>query len=275
MLRTLSSKLLPLKHVASRAVVARTLPALTTATPYLQNLCEFSTKVHRRKNTTVDTTHEKEYDPVQQQESTWSPWYDDFFRARGGFDDVFARDPFFAPFFQRRGGDDPFERMRKEIMSEVMPVLRSPLAKTPFPSRLVRASPGYEIKESKGVYEIALDIPHGLETKDLKVELGQDGTIVHVSGERKHTSDDAESFTRFSKRFSIGDGVDAERLQANFSEGCLVIRVPKLEAADQPKRQIPITNRPHEELTEDEMRYKSYNDAFDESDWVETGKKAA
>jgi HSP20 family protein len=230
--------------------------------------------VNATGNTTNQSNNKEENVPVRSQPKRsmgMSPW-DNFFRTRAGFDDVFAHDPFFAPLF--RDGEDPFERMRRDIMMDWMPVLRSTRPKS-LSSRLVRTSPGYEIKESEGAYEIALDIPDGLETKDLQVELERDGSVVHISGERQHSADGVESMTRFSKRFSIGDGVDAENIQANFADGCLVIHAPKLAMENQAKRLIPISNRPHKQITDEELRQKNYNDEFDESDWVETGKKAA
>jgi HSP20 family molecular chaperone IbpA len=70
-----------------------------------------------------------------------------------GFDDLFAReDPFAHPFFGARPGESFFDSL--------MPVLRN------FPANLhatlLCSSPGYEIKESDGTYEIAIDIPDGI-----------------------------------------------------------------------------------------------------------------
>ena len=178
------------------------------------------------------------------------------------------RDPFFSR--EMRMMDDSFDRIEKMMM----PVLRStyPAARA---GTLLKASPGYEIKESEGSYEIALDIPEGLETKDLKVELERDGTVVHVSGKRHFEKDGVESSMQFSKRFTIGMNIDKDNIQANFADGCLVIRAPKLVTEEEGNRQIPITSQPHQIPSEEEVRQKDYSDEFDESDWAETGKKAA
>jgi HSP20 family molecular chaperone IbpA len=100
------------------------------------------------------------------------------------FDDFFGRDPF-APFFSRRDWD-PF--------THIMPVLK----KFPsFDTTLLRSSPGYEIKEGKSSYQIAIDIPDGVEASDMKVDVEQDGTVLHVSGERKFKKDNRIIQTRF------------------------------------------------------------------------------
>ena len=288
MLRTTLARKLA---VASRAMPAR-------AAPFgMQRVCEFATTTttttprrtapktvqKEEEDTSVATTTKRhDYDHSMARKSPW----DAFFRTNsssGGFDDWMLghhlfEDPFFSSFVKH---DPLLERMRQDVINMTMPVVRfrGPIGPTNN-SRLVRASPGYEIKESDGNYEIVLDIPQGLERQDLKVELERDGTIVHISGEQRReekSGDDQQSsttvMTRFSKRFSIGDQVDTERMQANLSDGCLVIRAPKLPV-EAKKRQIEITNKPHLEMSEEEIRHKNYNDAFDESDWAEEGKKA-
>lgn len=184
----------------------------------------------------------------------------------GGFDDIFAGDPFFArdpfaPFFSRRL--DPFEH--------IMPVLRDfPMDKS---KTLLRSSPGYDIKESGTSYEIAVNVPKGVDASDMNVELENDGTVLHLSGERKTEKEGSVSEMRFDKRFTIGTNVDTENITANLDEGVLILKAPKLkpQIAEKPKHTIPITKQPHAMLDE-EVVQTNYSDAFDESDWAETGK---
>lgn len=267
--------------IASRAMPAR-------AAPFgIQRVCEFATTPRRTASKTAKKDEDTSVKTTKRQDdrvmAMTSP-LNAFFRtnSNGGFDDWMLghhlwEDPFLASFFQH---DPLLERMRQDVINmTTMPVVRY-RGPTTGTSRLVRASPGYEIKESDGNYEIALDIPQGLEQNDLKVELEGDGTIVHISGEQRReekSDNDQQSsttvVTRFSKRFSIGDQVDTEYMQANFADGCLVIRAPKVPVETK-KRQIEITNKPHLEMSDEEIRHKNYNDAFDESDWAEVGKKA-
>jgi HSP20 family protein len=175
-----------------------------------------------------------------------------------GFDDFFGRDPF-APFFSRRDWD-PF--------THIMPVLK----KFPsFDSTLLRSSPGYEIKEGKSTYQIAIDVPDGVEASDMKVEVEQDGTVLHVSGERKVKKDNRVIQTRFDNHFTIGPNIDTDNLTANLSDGVLIVKAPKLVVEEEKKKTIAITQKPHD-LSEEEVLQKSYSDAFDESDFAEAGK---
>lgn len=190
-----------------------------------------------------------------------------FFRPfSSGFDDVFNSDPFFAPF--RRGRTfDPF--------ADMMPVLKKDLGD--FDSTtLLRSSPSYEIKESRGTYQIAIDVPEGIKASDMKVELEQDGSVLHVTGERKTEENNRVLHTRFDKHFSMGPNIDVEKLSANLDDGVLVVKAPKIRVDDEPpasSQRINITEQPHV-MTDDELMQKTYSDAFDESDFAEAGKEA-
>jgi HSP20 family protein len=172
----------------------------------------------------------------------------------GGFDDFFAhpflmsRDPF-APFFSR-------QHRHNHIPNTTL--LRS-------------LSPGYEIKEHNGTYEIAVHVPDGVNASDVAVELENDGTVLNVSGERRQEDENGKllSAMRFGKRFTIGTNVDTDNITANLSNGVLVLTAPKIETEQ--KRTIAITEKPHV-ASEDEMKQKSYSDECDESDWAEAGK---
>jgi HSP20 family molecular chaperone IbpA len=191
----------------------------------------------------------------------------------GGFDDFFAppslmsRDPF-APFFSRR--ESPF--------NDNMPLFRNfPLHHHPHPTmtRVHRSSPGYEIKESDGTYEIAVDVPDGVKASDVTVCLENDGTLLHLSGEQRREERGMVSETRFEKRFTIGSNVDTDNITANLSDGVLVLTAPKIETEQ--KRRIAITENSHAPgklVSDEEVNQKSYSDAYDESDLAETGKVA-
>jgi HSP20 family protein len=184
-----------------------------------------------------------------------------------GFDDLLARgDPFSHPFLGAR---------REPFFDTLMPVLRNFPAKNDPRSTLLRSSPGYEIKENDGTYEIAIDIPDGIQASDMKVELEHDGTVLHLSGGRKVEEKGKIFTTQFNKRFTIGPNVKTDNITANFSDGVLVLTAPKIEKVlETPKHPtIAVTDIPHGDLpTDQEMIQKDYSVEVDESDPVETGK---
>ena len=162
-----------------------------------------------------------------------------------GFDDLFARsdDLFFAhPFFRSRR--EPF------FDRDLMPVLKQKKNGTSSPSpgvTILRSSPGYEIKEDDEFYEICISIPEDIGTSDMKVEVEQNGTVLHVSGGRKVEEEGNVSAMEFSKRFTIGHNVETDKIAANFSEGLLVVKAPKITTTpEEPKHTIVVTENPHE-----------------------------
>ena len=215
----------------------------------------------------------------------------------GRFDDILARDPFFEPFHR-----DPFFGSRANAVDSVFDRMLNgfpfPVTRSGSQSRhnawtsLLRSSPAYEIKETDNMYEVAVQIPKGLQAPDLSVEVDEENDVIHISGMRKDeesegsTEEDENkprrkmmSETRFDKMFRMdGAIVNMEELTANFSDGLLVLKVPKFDAdVLQPKKtKVSITENPHEDegvATNEEVNQKTYSDEFDESDWAETGKK--
>jgi len=218
----------------------------------------------------------------------------------GGFDDLFAvptiRDPFLTHpfFFNRFPTKTPSLLSRafddEDLWTDIMPVLRRRRGgRVPGSGGggfLRAASPGYEIEERDGTYEISVDVPDGVCPDDMTVEVEDDGSVLHVSGRRRTENDEGTvvSETRFDKSFTIGPNVDVERLTASFQEedGVLVLSAPKLaiegEGAEEQeetpsRRRIEITKAKALPLGDEEIAQKTFGDAFDESDWAEAGKK--
>ena len=138
-------------------------------------------------------------------------------RSPFGFDDLLV------PFFDH----DPFQDL-------LMPVLPN------FPRTnemtLLRSSPGYEINEKEGKCMISLDLP-GVKRSDMNVDLENDGKIVHIHGGRKMVEGGKTTETKFSKRFTIGENIDIEKMTANLNDGVLTLTAPiKKKEEPQPKR---------------------------------------
>ncbi|HTB22246.1 MAG TPA: Hsp20/alpha crystallin family protein [bacterium] len=110
---------------------------------------------------------------------------------------------------------------------------------------LAEFSPSLDVKEGKDAYTVQADLP-GVERKDIAVSV-EDG-VLSVSGSRKaeHQAEspkDAEqswlrverSWGSFERRLNLGDGVDLEKVAAEYKDGVLTITVPKKESA-QPRQ---------------------------------------
>ncbi|MGZ5278526.1 MAG: Hsp20/alpha crystallin family protein [Pseudobdellovibrionaceae bacterium] len=103
-------------------------------------------------------------------------------------------------------------------------------------------SPAVDVKETEKEYLFHFDLP-GLTDKDIEIKLT--GRELYVSGERKTVGkDDSRShrneryFGRFERSFVLPEEVNSDKIDAEFRDGVLTIRIPKIEAV-QPKT-IPI-----------------------------------
>jgi HSP20 family protein len=140
----------------------------------------------------------------------------------GGFDDS---------LFPREFFEDPF----KDFLMPVVPNLNRPQGLS-----LLRTSPGYEIHEMDGKYQIAVDVP-GVKKDDITVNVEDEGRILRITGGRKVVREGKTSETKFEKRFTIGDNVDLEKMSANLSDGVLTLTAPKKEETKPKTRTIMIT----------------------------------
>ena len=104
-------------------------------------------------------------------------------------------------------------------------------------------APRADVVESDDTYHIVLDLP-GITQENLDVSF-EDGTL-SVSGERAVNDEYTKgrfhrverSYGRFFRSFTLGSDVDAEKIDASFTDGVLTIDVPKAEASK--PRQISV-----------------------------------
>ena len=99
---------------------------------------------------------------------------------------------------------------------------------------LRRWMPAMDLVESGDHFVLRADLP-GMSEDDVNIEF-EDGTLT-VSGERKAEHEESNegfhrverSFGSFSRSLSLPDGVDANRVAADFTDGVLEVRIPKPE----------------------------------------------
>jgi HSP20 family protein len=97
-------------------------------------------------------------------------------------------------------------------------------------------SPQTNIAETENQYEVTVDLP-GMKPEDVKVELV--GNSLVISGERKQESEAKDktfhrverSYGMFRRAFPLEQSVEAEQINARFSNGVLNITVPKSQSA--------------------------------------------
>jgi len=106
--------------------------------------------------------------------------------------------------------------------------------------------PPVDITETDKAFRIEVELPQ-VDKKDVKIEV-QDGHM-SISGERKHETEEKGEkshrieryFGRFSRTFTLPENVNADKTKADYKDGVLVIKLPKIPGVAKDKaRQIPV-----------------------------------
>lgn len=107
------------------------------------------------------------------------------------------------------------------------------------------ASPAVDIVEKDASFELTADMP-GLDEKDIEVKVAS-GTLT-IRGEKTAEKEDKRKdyylqerhFGAFERSFRIPDGVDADKIEAQFKKGVLTVSLPKRAEAQKPAKKIDI-----------------------------------
>jgi HSP20 family protein len=101
--------------------------------------------------------------------------------------------------------------------------------------------PACEIEETDSHYVMSVDLP-GIARKVISIE-AKDNRLF-LSGERKparkSNSASERCYGKFHRVFTLPQGIEADRIEAQYQDGVLTIALPKSEAAK--PRQIKITD---------------------------------
>ena len=95
-------------------------------------------------------------------------------------------------------------------------------------------SPAVDIKETPKEYIVTAEIP-GISKKDIEIEISDN--ILTIKGERKMEKEEKgetyhrveRSYGSFCRSFTLPAQVEAEKIEANFKDGLLNIKIPKAE----------------------------------------------
>lgn len=106
--------------------------------------------------------------------------------------------------------------------------------------------PSVDVASTDKEYTISIEVP-GVDEKDVKLELSQDGTLT-VYGEKKREKEHKDknfyrverSFGSFERILSLPADADSDGINATFSNGVLTISCPRKAVAQTPTKQIEI-----------------------------------
>lgn len=106
-------------------------------------------------------------------------------------------------------------------------------------------APAVDIVEREKDYQITAELP-GMEEKD--VELKVANGVMTIKGEKKEEKEEKKKdyylserrYGAFQRAFSLPDGVDADKIEASFKKGVLMVTLPKTPEAIKPERKIEV-----------------------------------
>jgi HSP20 family protein len=124
------------------------------------------------------------------------------------------------------GVRDDVDRLFESVFQNRVPNADGPAALTP----------PVDIEETKDAFIVRTDLP-GVAQKDVKVSLL--GDVLTIRGERRQAEESQQQnlhrverrYGTFERSFSLGAGVRADQVKANYRDGVLEIHVPKAEEA--------------------------------------------
>lgn len=107
-------------------------------------------------------------------------------------------------------------------------------------------TPAVNVTERANVYEVTAELP-GLTEEDIDIQLTKD--ILTIKGEKRAETEEEEgSFYRRERVYGSfvrsiplpSETVDAEKVEATFKNGVLVIKLPKIEPEQRVARRISV-----------------------------------
>ena len=106
-------------------------------------------------------------------------------------------------------------------------------------------SPPVDITESKSNYNIIMDVP-GLSKKDIRINISDN--FLNISGKRDSILKTEDKYSNYNERetgsfkrsFNMNDLVDENKIIANFKDGLLNIRLPKIKKETLKQKNIKI-----------------------------------
>ncbi len=107
------------------------------------------------------------------------------------------------------------------------------------------AAPAVDVTEDENAYKIAAELP-GIAEKDIDVSVS--GDVLVLKGEKRQEREQKEknryvserSYGSFQRSFSIPDGVDRDKISAEFAKGVLTLTLPKTAEAQKQRKKIEI-----------------------------------
>jgi HSP20 family protein len=116
---------------------------------------------------------------------------------------------------------------------------------SPFFSSMMAPTFKVDISEDDNAINIEADLP-GVKKEDVKVSMDED--VLCISAERSQTEEEKKkgyhrierSWGSLNRSFTVGENVDAGKIEASYDNGVLKIVLPKVEPKPKTGKEIPV-----------------------------------
>jgi HSP20 family protein len=114
-----------------------------------------------------------------------------------------------------------------------------------YESSFSMPSPAVDITEDDSAYKVTAELP-GMTEKEIEVVVS--GDTLSLKGEKRQEKEQKEknfylserSYGSFQRTFVVPEGVDRDKIAADFSKGVLTITLPKTAKATQQQKKIEV-----------------------------------
>jgi len=140
----------------------------------------------------------------------------------------------------------PFENLRREV-DRLFEDFDGGLWRSPFrrAEAAFGAMPAVDVTETDKAYEITAELP-GMDEKNIDVKFANG--VLTIKGEKEDEKEEKQkdyyvrerSYGSFERSFQVPDGVDGDKIEANFKKGVLTLTLPKSAEAQKAEKRITV-----------------------------------
>jgi HSP20 family protein len=144
----------------------------------------------------------------------------------------------------------PFEDLRRE-MDRLLADSDGGFWRAPFRTpHWARSSPwpslpAVDFTDAENAYEITVDLP-GIDKKNVEVKVANG--VLSIRGEKQEDKEEKQkdyyvrerNLGSFERAFQVPEGVDTDKIEANFKKGVLTVTLPKRPEAQKAAHKIDV-----------------------------------
>jgi HSP20 family protein len=139
-----------------------------------------------------------------------------------------------------------FDRLLDRFAEFGMPPFRRMVGLTPSSETSFAFNvPAVDVTEDDKAYKIAAELP-GLEEKD--VEVSVTGDLLTLKGEKRQEKEEKNknwyvserTYGSFQRAFELPQGIDRDKIAAEFAKGVLTVTLPKSTEAQKQQKKIDV-----------------------------------